>query len=274
MSQRFIGQPESQLLTVYQPRRGKKYDDVRAVLICSPIGQEYIRTHWSLRLLATQSARKGVHVLRFDYSGVGDSAGSIEQIASLDQWVSDIEISIDELKRISGAETVMLLGQRFGAAMAAEVAKVRPDVNSLVCLEPVIDGSDYLDRLRQMHSQMLDLWVCKMETPDDDQFEEILGSQFRRTLLNEIQNSRLDFSSVIQPQLIIETEANDQQFSHPVDGNQKVIRDDRPSSWDDLRELETALLRPVMTRTIVKTIDDMFDRLERFNALQLQTAGV
>ena len=274
MSQKFIGKPESQLLTVYHPRRGKTHDNVRAMLICSPIGQEYIRTHWSLRLLANQLARKGVHVLRFDYSGVGDSAGSIEQIASLDQWISDIELAIDELKRISGAQTVSLLGQRFGATMAAEVAMYRADVNSLVCLEPVVDGTDYLDRLRAMHSQMLDLWVCKMETPNNDQFEEILGSQFRRTLLNEIENSRLDFTSVVQPQLIIETVANQQEFSHPVDGIQKVLRDDRPSSWDELRELETALLRPVMTRKIVKTIDDMFDRLQRFNALQLQTAGV
>jgi len=274
MSQRFIGQPESQLLTVYHPCRGKRHDKVRAVLICAPIGHEYIRTHWSLRLLANQLARKGVHVLRFDYSGVGDSAGSIQQIASLDQWVGNIELAIDELKRISGAETVMLLGQRFGAAMAAEVAQYRADVNSLVCLEPVIDGTDYLNRLRAMHSQMLDLWVCKMETPDDGQFEEILGSQFRRTLLNEIENRRLDLASVIQPQLIIETVANEQEFSHHVDGIQKVIRDDRPSSWDELRELETALLRPVMTRTIVKTIDDMFTRLQRFNALQLQPVGV
>ncbi len=274
MSQKFIGQPETQLLSVYHPRRGKNFDKVRAVLICAPIGQEYIRTHWSLRLLANQLARKGVHVLRFDYSGVGDSAGSIQQIASLDQWTSDIEIAIDELKKISGAETVMLLGQRFGASLAVQVTRRRPDVNSLVCLEPVVDGAAYLDQLRKMHSRMLDLWVCKMETPDDQHFEEILGSQFRRTLLNEIENTVLDFSTVIQPQLIVETMANEQQFLHPVDGLLKVIRDDRPSSWTDLRELETALLRPIMTRTIVKTIDDMFERLNRFNALELQMAGV
>ena len=274
MSQRFIGQPENQLMTVYHPSRGKKHDQVRAVLICSPIGQEYIRTHWSLRLLATQLARKAVHVLRFDYSGVGDSAGSIEQIASVDQWMSDIEIAIEELKQISGAETVMLLGQRFGATMAAEVAQSHADVNSLVCLEQVLNGGQYLDSLRKMHSQMLDLWVCKMKTPDDEQFEEILGSQFRRTLLNQIESCHLDFETVKQPQLIVETVANEQQFSHSVEGLQKVIRDERSSSWNDLHELESAFLRPVMTRTIVKTIDDMFDRLHRFNALELNTVGV
>lgn len=274
MSQRFIGTPERQLLSVYHPSRGKKHDKVRAVLICAPVGQEYIRTHWSLRLLANQLARKGVHVLRFDYSGVGDSAGSIEQIASLDQWTEDIEFAIEELKQITGAETVMLLGQRFGASLAARVAKSRPDVNSLVCLEPVLDGFIYLEQLRKMHSRMLDLWVCKMETPDDEFYEEILGSQFRRTLLNEIESCFLDFATVRQPQLIVETVANEQQFSHPVPGLQKVIRDDRPSSWNDLRELETAFLRPVMTRTIIKTIDDMFNRLHRFNALELQPAGV
>ena len=273
MSQSFFGPTSAQLFSVYHKPRGKKFDQSRATLICAPIGQEYIRTHWSLRLMANQLARKGVHVLRFDYSGMGDSAGSIEQIASIDQWKSDIELAIEELKTRSGAETVMLLGQRYGSFLASEVAKYRSDVNSIVCLEPTLNGLEYLNGLREMHRQMLDLWVCKMTSPNDEQFEEILGSRFRRTILNEIEASHLDFTSIIQPQLIIDSHESNKSFSHPVEAIQKVVVHDRPSNWDDLRELETAYLRPEMTRTIVKTVDDMFARLKRFNALQLQTAG-
>lgn len=273
MSQRFFGHPDSQLLSVYHAPRGKKHQTPRAAVICSPIGQEYIRTHWAIRLLANQLARKGVHVLRFDYSGLGDSAGSIEQIASVDQWTTDIGLAINELKKQSGAETVMLLGQRFGSWLASQVAQSRPDVNGLVCLEPVTDGLNYLNGLRAMHNQMLDLWVCKMQTPNDQYFEEILGSQFRRTLLNEIETAKLDFTQIQQPQLIVDTTASNNAFSHPVEGLQKVILDERASSWSDLRELETAFLRPEMTRTTIKTIDEMFQRLERFNALELLTEG-
>jgi len=273
MSRKFFGQPESQLFSVYHAPRGKKHAGTRAALICPPVGQEFIRTHWSLRLLANQLARKGVHVMRFDYSGIGDSAGSIEQIASVQQWKGDISLAIAELKRNSGAETVMLVGQRFGSWLAAEVAKSRPDVNSLVCIEPIINGEEYLNGLRKMHHLMLDFWVCKMETVDDDHFEEILGSQYRRTLLREIEAAQIDFDLIQQPQLIIEAAGTTNRHSHSVSGLQKTIQDDRPSTWYDLRELETAYLRPVMTRTIVKTIDDMFQRLEKLDALKLLTAG-
>jgi alpha/beta superfamily hydrolase len=269
MEQSFFGPHESQLFRVFHSARGKQRQTTRAVLICSPIGQEYIRTHWSLRLLANQLTRNGIAVMRFDYSGIGDSAGSSEQIATVDQWKADIELAIEELKLQSGTQTVMLLGQRFGGWLAAEVAKQRPDVNALVCLEPVSNGKEYLQTLRRMHHQMLDLWVCKVQTPNHEFFEEILGSQFRRSLLNEIEDSRLDLSTVRQPQLIVATKLERTKFSHPVDGLQKVIVDGRESTWHDLRELETASLRPEITRTIVKTVDDMFQRLERLDALEL-----
>ena len=274
MSQRFFGQPESQLFGVYHKPRGKKRQATRAALICPPIGQEYIRTHWSLRLMANQLARNGVHVLRFDYSGIGDSAGSIEEITSVSRWQDDIEAAIDHLKSQSGATSVMLIGQRFGSWLATEVARFRDDVNSVVCWEPVVEGQQYLDRLREMHRLMIDLWVCKMATPDNDQVEEILGSQYQRSLLNEIEAAILDFDSVEQPHFIVDVDANGQTYSHSEPGIQKVVRDDRPSTWYDLKELETVFLRPLMTREIVTTADEIFNRLVKFKALERQMAGV
>ena len=49
------------------------------VLLCPPIAQEHIRTHWALRQIAVSLAKAGYHCLRFDWFGVGDSAGELRQ---------------------------------------------------------------------------------------------------------------------------------------------------------------------------------------------------
>ncbi len=269
--QRFFGHPESPLFGVYHAPRGKGSRAIRAVLICPPIGQEYIRTHWSLRLLANQLSRKGVHVLRMDYHGIGDSAGTVEQVDSIEIWENNIRESIDHLRQESGADTVMLIGQRFGATLAASVANNRTDVNSLVLCDPIVNGDTYIQSLRAMHAQMFDLWMAKMKKVEYDQKEEILGSLYADTLIEEIKTMQLDVGSIQQPHLIVDVETNDQVYSHPEPSLQRVIWEENEGSWDDLRVLEVARLRPKTTRTIVKTVHDMFERLQRFDALTNQT---
>ena len=46
-------------------------------MLCYPWGSEYIYAHRSLRLLAQRRAAAGIHTLRFDYFGTGDSDGDI-----------------------------------------------------------------------------------------------------------------------------------------------------------------------------------------------------
>lgn len=274
IEQRFFGHPESPLFGVYhQPRGSRVRSANRAALICPPIGQEYNRTHWTLRLLANQVARKGIHVLRMDYHGIGDSAQSVEQIDSLEAWRRNIEQAIDHLKAATGAETVMLIGQRIGASLATQVATRRPDVNGIVAWEPIVNGLQYINSLRKMHATMLDFWVCKMSTPNDE-FEEILGSRYQRTLVDEIEQFELDLASVIQPQLIADLASQAKNYVHPEPGTQFIIEDGRPSSWCELNELESAYLRPEAMRQIVKKVDEMFDRLERFNALSMPNSNM
>lgn len=275
MSQRFFGHPESPLFGVYHAARGNSKrtagkqtsQGVCAALVCPPIGQEYIRTHWCLRLLGNQLARNGVNVLRMDYQGIGDSAESPEHINSLSDWTRNVEQGIENLKLESGAHSVMLIGQRLGGSLAATVARQRPDVNSVVLWEPVTNGQEYLNVLRSMHAQMLDLWVCKMDTQNDEEFEEILGSRYSRSLINEIEEMKIDVGAIIQPQLIIDVESNKKNYAHPEPSLQRVISEDNEGSWDDLRVLETARLRPKTSRTIAKTVGDMFNRLEKFGVL-------
>lgn len=123
-----------------------------SVLICNPFGQEAIRIHRLLRLLAENLARKGFATLRFDYFGTGDSDGDDEQ-ASLSGWRADIGAAHAELARATLARKTAWLGVRLGGTAALQAAEgVAWPPAHLIAWEPVLDGAAYLSTLRAEHA--------------------------------------------------------------------------------------------------------------------------
>jgi pimeloyl-ACP methyl ester carboxylesterase len=142
----YFGSGARRLFGIYEPGRSGGHAP-RAAVLCYPWGQEYIRAHRSMRLLAKLLAASGRDTLRFDYYGTGDSAGDMVE-ADLAGWESDIEAAIDEVRDTSGALQVTLVGLRLGGALATSVAAKRPrDVEALVLWDPVISGRQYLQEL-------------------------------------------------------------------------------------------------------------------------------
>ena len=139
----FFGTKEHRLFGAYDPPRGA---GGRGVVICHPWAREYLLAYTTLRHLARQLAARGVHALRFDYTGTGDSAGD-EADASQERWLADIGLAIEELKDVGQVTQVGLVGMRYGAALAAQAAATRKDVDRLVLWDPVFDGPAYLAEL-------------------------------------------------------------------------------------------------------------------------------
>lgn len=128
-------------------RQGGRSGGVRAVLLCPPWGQEYLRAHRAMRRLAGLLAAGGCDTLRFDYYGTGDSAGDMPE-ATLQGWELDIDEAINELRDISGANRVGLVGLRLGGTLAAKAAaRRRRDISALVLWDPVVSGSQYVEEL-------------------------------------------------------------------------------------------------------------------------------
>ena len=267
MTQRYFGDPDAPLFGVHHAPRGLAKSPTRAVLICPPIGQEFVRSHMALRLLAKQIARQGAHVFRFDYPGIGDSAGELEDVHSLATWHQAIKQAVEHLKKASGADSIMLVGLRIGATLAHQVSMESSSINSLLLWEPVLRGDEYLDSLRQMHHEMLDLWVCKMKTENSEFKEEILGAVYSRSLLDELQQLRVDLSQTIQPHAVFVLDKAKPNLSHRFPSLQKLIQAEDVDDWTDLQELEVAWLRSKTTRSIVNTVDEMFSRLHKFGVL-------
>jgi pimeloyl-ACP methyl ester carboxylesterase len=159
-----------------------------AVLLCYPIGQEYMRIHRSYVELAKGLSGAGHHVLRFDYFGCGDSAGEHVH-GDLNRWAEDIRRSIEELRARTGVQQVYLVGGRIGANLVLDVGTAMDQVAGLVLWEPVVKGADYIASLRRAHHGLLDS-NAKLEGYEKRELPgnvvEFIGYPFAKKLYDEV----------------------------------------------------------------------------------------
>lgn len=140
----YFGPSAGYLFGAYHPpQNGNRRE---GIVLCNPFGQEYMRAHRSLRRLAINLAAQGYAVLRFDYRGTGDSAGTLEGLTAQD-WQDDISSAVQELMDIAAVSKVSLLGLRVGALMAAQIADKNPKISRLVMWDPIISGQAYIDEI-------------------------------------------------------------------------------------------------------------------------------
>ena len=150
----YFGSSHRQLFGAYHaPEAGR--EKRAGVVLCHPLGHEYLRAHRAFRNLAALLAAQGLHVLRFDYFGSGDSGGDDAEM-TMEQCLADIDTAIDELKDTAGIARVSLVGLRLGATFAALTAARRGDVDRLILWDPVSDGAAYLDELLTLQRG----WLC------------------------------------------------------------------------------------------------------------------
>jgi alpha-beta hydrolase superfamily lysophospholipase len=118
------------------------------LILCNPFGYEAVCAHRGVRALAEAAAARGIHALRFDYSGTGDSADIEPQSDQLEAWTQDVAAAAAELQRRTGVDRVCLLGIRLGALLATLAAPRCRGVAGLILIAPVISGRRYLRELR------------------------------------------------------------------------------------------------------------------------------
>ena len=120
-----------------------------AWIVCSPLLEEGVAAHDTLRNFARALARNSVRVYRFDYEGCGDSGGEALQLG-LHDWAADIRDMI-AFARIEGAARIHLLGIRGGALTAAIAAALDSGVHHLWTLCPVTDGESHLQEFLRIN---------------------------------------------------------------------------------------------------------------------------
>ena len=182
----FFGNSASQLLGIYHPPNTGDLND-KGVLLCYPIGHEYMRIHFTFRRLAQMLSDAGCHVLRFDYFGIGDSAGESRD-GDVNLWKADINSAYLELQEISGVKRISLVGVRFGATLAALASSNGLHVNELVLWDPVVIGQKYIEELRAINNNLGGFFN---KIGENDMFEELLGYPFPVSLHKGIKQINL-----------------------------------------------------------------------------------
>jgi alpha/beta superfamily hydrolase len=119
------------------------------VVICNPIGHEYVHAHRALRHLADTLARAGIVALRFDYDGVGDSSGTDSEDGRLEAWRDSVVRAVEHARRSTNIERVCLLGLRFGATLAALAARAA-GAQHLVLWDPYTSGKQQVRNFKAL----------------------------------------------------------------------------------------------------------------------------
>ncbi len=188
MKPMFFGDSKRKLYGVYDPPSGAQRRS-HAVLLCYPGIQEYGTSMWGFRRLAAMLAQAGHHVFRFDYFGTGDSAGRVED-GTMKDWVQDVQQAALELRDLSGARHLSVVGKRLGAALAVRACRAGLDAQRVVLWDPVVRGSSYVSEL-ELWDARRNLLLLHAERRGPSR-SELLGYRFPPALRHELEELQLD----------------------------------------------------------------------------------
>lgn len=211
------------------------------VLLCYPLGPEYIRSHRSYRQLSARLGQAGFGVLRFDYYGCGDSGGDFEN-CQLSDWRESLLLAVKELKRRCPQQQVCVVGLRLGATLSMSAVAGNGAIDALVLWDPVLDGQAYLHDLTTWHADTLARGAIPKRPAHelDATHTEILGYPFSHALMEDI--ARVDPLAIRQAPakhiLVIEADstAGTPRFREHLEqlgADADHLRIDGPQVWQE-----------------------------------------
>ncbi len=168
----------------------------RGVVLCPTFGHENMIAHRGWRRLAEQLAARGFSVLRFDYPGTGDSAGSETDPDRLAAWRASIAEAVRHLRETTGAGPVILVGLRLGATLALLAAEPIDGVDGVACLAPVLSGRRHVRELSLLAKTWRAINLLPETTQPADHLD-VVGDRLTAQTLAELSGldlSRFDFN--------------------------------------------------------------------------------
>ena len=250
----YFGSSQRPLYGVYHPAEGSEFRN-EAIVFCCPFGQEYMRSHRAYRQLAHSLAKAGFHILRFDYSGTGDSSGDMEDFTALD-WLEDIEQAINEIKDMTGTVNISLIGLRLGGLLAGMLSS-RQKIHRLVLWDSINSGVDYIKELKFEIVSKKNIADLDVDNYVDDEGSMFFnGFSFTPRFLKSIEQLSL-FENPLCSDALLQVVSHENQKSDQLKskliqhGNFDYIHAACPGDWNYVDEVGGMLLPQPVMRAIV-----------------------
>ncbi len=149
----FINRRGRQLYTVLQQPPPDK-DNERGLLLVPALGNEQRRLQRPMRSLMQNFSRLGYTVLRFDWTGTGNSSDEPESVREIQDWVNDIYDAAGLLA--TQARSIDVVAFRTGALMAAAADLDDWPINARYYWDPVLSGKQWLMQMHKLHKATLE----------------------------------------------------------------------------------------------------------------------
>ena len=116
------------------------------VVLVPPLLHEQPRSRRFLVEVASEFAQLGLHCLRFDFYGSGDSDGESQE-ADFRSMKQDLDIAVSALRERTRVSRVAMIGWRGSALPLQEWVHHGGPCDLVALWEPIVDGHSWLDEL-------------------------------------------------------------------------------------------------------------------------------
>lgn len=167
-------------------------------IYCHPLFDERKFAHRFAYRLSQEFAKQNSNLHRFDYTGTGDDPGSFSKVT----WSS----LKNNLKNQCKTNTpINLIGLRLGATLALNFSLNNPErVKKLICMEPILDGSGYIDHLfRKQHIKTLLTRPKNKEQKTEQNYINIEGFKTNPALIQSLKSINLTSQSLNNSMFLI-----------------------------------------------------------------------
>ncbi len=109
------------------------------IIYCHPFAEEKNMSHSVIAGASRQFASAGFPVMRFDFSGCGDSEGDLQSVV-IEDWLDDLDAAVKIFRKETGVPRFLFWGLRMGAGLALLNTELgKHDLCGLILWQPVVD---------------------------------------------------------------------------------------------------------------------------------------
>lgn len=216
-----------------------------------------MRSHWALRNVASLLSREGFPVLRFDYSGTGDSMGAVAD-SGPQRWCENVRTAAEELLDVSGASRLALVGFRLGATLAARAPLDGLRAETLLLWDPIVRGRTFISEMEHLQAQRVGPDLRRRDFAAGP-LPELMGFDFPPAMRAAIERLELLEGPSWRPErTILMTSEDHHEFAGLLEAwkgrGLAIERRHLPDTAWSRDNLQAAMLSPAMLKAIAEAL--------------------